>query len=182
MSQPVGRQRTWRGQRQAVPTWCYGLDRMLRGQRVKKLHCPQRGDISGCPLGAGNGQGPCTSCSAHHTPGSGSKYYPYSTDEETESQRGKGQTEEVRLRAGLAPRGPDCLSAPGRPHKTVRTGSWGGSFEASCSWMWVFFSPSLCLLRSLEPPARPAGSSLSLPCLNSSQGPALAWGGSASYL
>lgn len=128
MSHPVGRQRTWRGQRQAVPTWCYGLDRKLCDQKVKKLHCPQRGDISGCPLGAGNGQGPCTSCSAHHTPGSGSKYYPYSTDEETESQRGKGWTEEVRLRAGLAPRGPDFLPAPGLPHKTVRTGSWGGSF------------------------------------------------------
>lgn len=113
------------------PIWCRGLNRkLLWPEEAQKPHCPQKGDVSGSPLGAGNRQGLCTSHSAHHNPGRRSKYYLYSAEDDAEAQRAQELPEEVRHNVELAPRGPKC---PGLLPEMARTGSWEDSFQANCS-------------------------------------------------
>lgn len=103
-----------------------GQKAAVAGGGPQTLHCLQGlGGGSGCPPGAGNGRGLCTSCSPRHNCGTRPKYDPYSTEEETEAQRGQGTGWGSEAQSRVYLEGSQRPPAPGLLHELARTGSWG---------------------------------------------------------
>ena len=107
------------------PTWCHDPDRKCWSRR--KPFVVHRGDKSqGAHRVLATDKGFAPHVMLTTTLGVGLNITHISQKRKLRPRGGKRLAEEVRHRAELSLRGPDCPPAPALLHEVVRTGSWGG--------------------------------------------------------